>query len=185
MMTPYHHGDVKEAAVRATVDMVRRSGAPAVTVRMVAAEVGVSHAALYRHVHSVDDLLDEAAARFLRHLTQDASPQESVEAFLRRYIDRAIADPHHYRLAFDIASDPDRTPLTAAALQVLRRHATGVFADAWPHDSPSATRHRVLRTWATAHGMVNLALLGLVGTRKPSDMARYITRSALTAAAAV
>lgn len=185
MSAPYHHGDVKAAAVRATVDLVRRGGSPAVTVRTVATEVGVSHAALYRHVRSVDDLLDKASAQFLHHLTQGASPQESVEAFLRRYVDRAIADRHHYRLVFDIVSNPERAPLTAAALQVLRRHATGVFANAWPHDSPSATRHRVLRTWATAHGMVNLASLGLVGTRKPADMAGYITRSALTAAAAV
>ena len=180
--TPYHHGDVRRAAAQAVVEAIRRGGEREVTIRSIAAEIGVSHAALYRHVTSVDDLVDDATSRFLDGLVADAPSDEPVEAFLARYVGLAVGDPHHYRLAFVRARDLERAPATAAALRRLRDHAGRVFANAWPDDSRAATIHRVVRTWSTVHGVLDLAALGLVVTDGPAALQRYVVRSALRSA---
>lgn len=179
---PYHHGDVHRAAVEAVVAAIRRGGEREVTIRSIAGEIGVSHAALYRHVGSVDELVDEATARFLDALVGDAPADEPVEAFLARYVEHAVGDPHHYRSAFARARDADRAPSTAASLRRLRDHAGRVFGHAWPDDSRGATIHRVIRTWSTVHGMLDLAALGLVVTDGPDALVRYVVRSALRSA---
>ena len=180
--TPYHHGDVHRSAVEAVVAGIRRGGEREVTIRSIAAEIGVSHAALYRHVGSVDELVDEATARFLDDLVGDASADEPVEAFLARYVEHAVDDPHHYRAAFTRARDAERAPMTAASLRRLRDHAGRVFARAWPDDTRGATIHRVIRTWSTVHGMLDLAALGLVVTDGRDALVRYVVRSALRSA---
>lgn len=175
---PYHHGDVRRAAADAVVTAIRRGGEREVTIRSIAGEIGVSHAALYRHVASVDQLVDDAAAGFLDSLVAGASADEPLEAFLHRYVESAVADPHHYRLAFTRARDVDRAPGTAASLRRLRDHAGRVFAHAWPDDTRAATIHRVIRTWSTVHGMLDLASLGLVVTDGQAALVRYVVRSA-------
>lgn len=180
---PYHHGNVRGAALEAVAEAIRADGMAGVTIRSIAAAVGVSHAALYRHVASIDDLLDEAAARFLRSIVGD-DPEEEVEAFLRRYVERAVADPHHYRLAFSRPRDGRSSPRTEDALTALRDHAGAVFALGWPDDTRRATMHRVIRTWSTVHGMLDLAGHGLVVTADESALVRYVVSSALRSAAA-
>lgn len=180
----YHHGDVRRAATEAVAEAVRRGGESQVTIRSIASTVGVSHAALYRHVRSVDELLDEAAAAFLTTLVDRAPTDEPVDAFLRRYVERAVADPHHYRLAFTRPRDRTVAPRTDDAIRALRDHAGRVFADAWPDDTARDTMHRVIRTWSTVHGMLDLAAHGLVVAEPGPPLVRYVVRSGLRAAEA-
>lgn len=178
---PYHHGNVRSAALDAVADAIRGDGVAGVTIRSIAATVGVSHAALYRHVASIDDLLDETAARFLRSIV-DGDPEERVEVFLRRYVERAVTDPHHYRLAFSRPREGRSWPQTEDALTALRDHAGAVFAHGWPDDTRRATMHRVIRTWSTVHGMLDLAAHGLVVTTDEAALVRYVVSSALRSA---
>ena len=46
---PYHHGDLRRALIHATVAAVAASGPTAVSLRGLAAELGVSHAAPVHH----------------------------------------------------------------------------------------------------------------------------------------
>lgn len=178
----YHHGDVRRAASEAVAAAIRQGGEEQVTIRSVAAAIGVTHAALYRHVRSVDELLDDAAAVFLASLVDGAPAAEPVAAFLERYAQRAVADPHHYRLAFARRRDGGPSPRTEAALRDLRDHAALVFAHAWPGDAPRDTMHRVIRTWSTVHGMLDLAAHGLVVAEPGAPLVRYVVRSGLRAA---
>lgn len=181
---PYHHGDLRRAAIEAVVAAIRRGGEREVTVRSIASELGVTHAALYRHVASVDALVDAATAGFLATIVDDRQTDEAMSDFLQHYVERAVADPNLYRLAFARARDGERSPATAAELRRLRDHAGRVFASAWPDDTRAATMHRVIRTWSTVHGMLDLAALGLVVTDGQDALARYVVRSALRSAAA-
>ena len=81
---PNHHGDVHRAAADAVVAAISCDGEREVTIRSIATEIGVSHAALYRHVASVDEPVVDATARFLDTLVAGASTDEPLEAFLRR-----------------------------------------------------------------------------------------------------
>ena len=183
----YHHGAVREEAQQAAAELLREGGPAAVTVRAIASRVGVTHAALYRHIESVESLFDTLAANYLDRfvVTHDDGRTPSVEQFLEHYARLAVTEPQLYRLVFSRENGQHPDSSTHQALTRLRRHAQRVFTAHWPQDSPTATMHRVIRTWSTVHGMVDLAALGLVNTNGGADgLARYVARSAQRAAEA-
>ena len=65
--TPYHHGDLHEALLLAAERVLEREGLAGLTLRAVAREAGVSHAAPTHHFGDLSGLLSELAAiGFLR-----------------------------------------------------------------------------------------------------------------------
>lgn len=60
---PYHHGDLREALLAASFELLAADGPEAFSVAGVARAVGVSTAAPYRHFNSRDDLLAAVATR--------------------------------------------------------------------------------------------------------------------------
>src|SRR5260370_17441752 len=74
----YHHGDLRRALLVETARTIREDGVDAVTLRAVAARLGVSRTALYRHFADKSALLAAVARegfqRFRKDLT-DAWPR--------------------------------------------------------------------------------------------------------------
>ena len=64
----YHHGNLREALLEVTQRVMESEGVHAVTMRRVAREVGVTHAAPYRHFPSKDALIDTVVSRLLEEL---------------------------------------------------------------------------------------------------------------------
>ncbi|MEQ8267197.1 MAG: TetR/AcrR family transcriptional regulator [Parvibaculum sp.] len=64
----YHHGNLREALMRLAMKRIARAGAPDFTLRELAAEAGVTHAASYRHFASREALLAAIAAWGYREL---------------------------------------------------------------------------------------------------------------------
>src|SRR5712672_4058903 len=60
--TPYHHGDLHEALLQAAERVLERDGIAGLTLRAVAREAGVSHAAPTHHFGDLTGLLSELAA---------------------------------------------------------------------------------------------------------------------------
>ena len=65
----YHHGDLRAALLRASLDLMREQGDHEFTLREVARRVGVSHAAPFRHFCDKDALLAAIAEEGLIRLT--------------------------------------------------------------------------------------------------------------------
>src|SRR5919202_1681307 len=59
---PYHHGALREALLKAAETVLRRDGLAGLTLRAVAREAGVSHAAPTHHFGDLTGLLSELAA---------------------------------------------------------------------------------------------------------------------------
>ena len=59
----YHHGDLRNSLINAAVNMIEQHGAANLTMRGLARQVGVSHAAPYRHFAGLDDVLVAAGAQ--------------------------------------------------------------------------------------------------------------------------
>jgi AcrR family transcriptional regulator len=109
----YHHGDLRSALVAAAIARVEEVGAEHVSLRAVAAEVGVSPSAAYHHFADKDALLGEVAAAGL-HMLVDAVtvevaaiPGTTREAARRRfraagetYVAFALSHPQLFRVAF-------------------------------------------------------------------------------------
>ena len=60
--TPYHHGDLHDALLAAAERVLERDGLAGLTLRAVAREAGVSHAAPTHHFGDLTGLVSELAA---------------------------------------------------------------------------------------------------------------------------
>ena len=78
----YHHGDLRSALVAAAVARVEEVGAEHLSLRAVAAEVGVSPSAAYHHFADKDALLGEVAATGLQMLVEAVSTDVAAEEML-------------------------------------------------------------------------------------------------------
>lgn len=161
---PYHHGNLRESLLEAADVVLARQGASGITLRDVAKEAGVSHAAPYHHFASLDDMLAAVAERGFMRLTEAmAAGPEAVDARERllqiseTYVNCARANPAQFRLMFG--------PLLARkreypALQVAAERAFGcVLAAAMAHD-PENGPELALVGWSLAHGLSNLVIDG-------------------------
>src|SRR5919197_155923 len=64
----------RDRIVRAATDLIERQGADALSMRRVAAELGVAVMSLYNHVPSKDALLDAVAERILAGMNVPSDP---------------------------------------------------------------------------------------------------------------
>ncbi|HCR67263.1 MAG TPA: TetR family transcriptional regulator, partial [Oceanicaulis sp.] len=99
----YHHGDVRETATRAALEMIEQDGLDALTMRALAKAVGVDHRALYRHYPDRDAVLAEVAAEGYRQLLSlqlagcvDAS--NPLQTAFEVYVCFALDHPHLHAL---------------------------------------------------------------------------------------
>ena len=93
----YHHGNLKEALIRAALELIAQKGPAGFTFAEAARWAGVSPAAPYRHFRDRDELLIDVARRSF-----PMSPEDLLEAALLIYLrglgltvpPRAVPDPH-------------------------------------------------------------------------------------------
>jgi len=107
----YHHGDLKASLIEAANTILLRDGADALSLRAIAAEVGVSHMAPYAHFKNKKELIKsiaevgfvkmaetmEAVAIAMKE-KNDLSPGELVLAYGASYLEFATTNPQLYRL---------------------------------------------------------------------------------------
>src|SRR5881394_2630888 len=91
--TPYHHGDLHEALLQAAERVLERDGLAGLTLRAVAREAGVSHAAPTHHFGDLTGLLSELAAIGFRQF--NAAMASSCDAATTP-LERALARPKAY-----------------------------------------------------------------------------------------
>jgi AcrR family transcriptional regulator len=105
----YHHGDLRNALIEAAAAAVEQGGPDAVSLRELAASIGVSRAAPYRHFADRDELLAAVAARGFEDLivvygTALAGPGDGrarLRRALRDYMDFAWKRPGLHALMFE------------------------------------------------------------------------------------
>jgi AcrR family transcriptional regulator len=177
--TPYHHGDLKEALLRAGEEVLRDRGLQGFTLRECARRAGVSHAAPKHHFDDVRGLLSEIAARGFRQLTRrlrsklraagddlDAQFMATAEA----YVGFAEAHPEHFRVMFrsDLV-DIESQALKAAALEtfteltnVIRRQRGEPEVDTALDECMNSAElvNDILIGWCHIHGYAHLRLEG-------------------------
>src|SRR6476619_4839080 len=105
---PYHHGALRDALLEAAERVLERDGLSGLTLRAVAREAGVSHAAPTHHFGDLTGLVSEVAAIGFRQFNTamklaDAagnSPVEKAMARAKAYVAYARAHPGMYGLMF-------------------------------------------------------------------------------------
>src|ERR1700704_2585045 len=105
---PYHHGARRRALLRARETVLERDGLAGLTLRAVAREAGVSHAAPTHHFGDLTGLVSELAAIGFRQFNDamvvagsiDSSEPEKAMARAKAYVAYAQAHPGKYGLMF-------------------------------------------------------------------------------------
>jgi len=105
----YHHGDLKEALLKASLELVSEKGPHGFTLAEVCRKAGVSVAAPYRHYRDREALLAAIALTGFEHQFEVLSQAvnecpdktfEALRALADRYVNFAIANPSTYRVMF-------------------------------------------------------------------------------------
>ena len=170
---PYHHGDLDQALLRAAEIVLERDGLQGLTLRAVAREAGVSHAAPTHHFGDLTGLVSELAAigfrRFGRTMGEagaiDGTASDKAMARAQAYVAYAKAKPGMYGLMFRT----ERLDMTRPA---LREAANASFAGLTR--AIGATRQEqiaddhlsldqaadIARAWSLVHGYTMLMLDG-------------------------
>ena len=164
----YHHGHLKEALMRAALELIAEKGPGGFTFAEAARSAGVSPAAPYRHFRDRDELLANVALRgfgqFEAALTtawDDGRPDPfaAFERMGKAYLAFARTEPAYYSAMFEagvpLDTNPDLRQAGDRAFAVLRTAAEALIATL-----PSARRPPALmvalHVWALSHGIASL-----------------------------
>ena len=150
-------------------------GPESVTMRQLAADLGCSPMTPYRYFKDKDEILGAvrtaAFDRFADALEQafqesrDLDPSARSLAVGKTYVRFALAEPHAYRLMFDLTQPgeetyPDLKRAAARARATMTQHLKGmVDADRLKADGPFVGHVY----WAGIHGVLMLHLAGKLG----------------------
>ena len=164
----YHHGNLKEALIRAALELIAKKGPAGFTFADAARWAGVSPAAPYRHFRDRDELLSDVARRgfeqfetALARAWDDGRPDviTAFDRLGRAYLDFAKNEPAFYSAMFEAGIPLDATPeLRQAgdrAFAVLRGAAETLVAQIPSRERPPALMV-ALHIWALTHGIASL-----------------------------
>jgi AcrR family transcriptional regulator len=169
--SPYHHGALRDALLRAAERVLERDGLPGLTLRAVAREAGVSHAAPTHHFGDLTGLVSELAAIGFRQFNDamvaaGAASGVLAEKALARahaYVGYARAHPGMYGLMFRTERlDMSRPSLNEAANASFAGFAGAIGASRHEQISAQALSldqaAAIVRAWSLVHGFTMLLL---------------------------
>ncbi len=174
--------DFRDRLCEAAERLFAEQGPDAVTMRQLAADLGVSPMTPYRYFEDKDDILAAVRANgFNRFAEAMETARESITgarargaAVAEAYITFAIEHPHSYKLMFDFNQpNLEKYPELVKAGQRAQKTMTAYIEDALAEDLLSGDAMQIgLMNWAAIHGAVILELSGML----PPGGARNIYR---------
>lgn len=189
---PYHHGDLRQALIRAALELISEKTVEGVSLREVARRVGVSHTAPYRHFVDKEALLAAVATdgfQMLHHKLEVAIQSSSADAVQQiqnsgvAYIGFALEHPSYYHLMFGAyrSTSAQQNP----ELEHAAREAFMVLVDAIARGQQAGviraddSEQLALTAWALVHGWAMLCIDGqipLSDTQSSHHLAVFATQ---------
>ncbi len=168
---PYHHGDLRAAALHMGMERLASQEQPDLGLRALARDLGVSATALYRHFPNKDALLDALALEGLNRLGHNQAEAAKAAGGGRAgfgevgvtYVDWAVQHPALLRLIYtrvgkvDLEID-DPSAMGEAFRQLRNGMAAMMPGELAPENRTIATLH----AWSLVHGLAMLILDGQV-----------------------
>ena len=185
----YHHGNLKEALIKATIALIEDKGPTGFTMAEAAKAANVSAAAPYRHFSGRDEIIAEIARQGFEifgdlmefaHRKSQPSALAAFEATGRAYLAFARKYPGHYIAMFEsgvkISANPDLANVANRAMNVLTQAAEDLCKHLPADERPPASMIS-LHIWAMSHGVVELFARG-----EPGAAARFPPKTCSKAA---
>jgi AcrR family transcriptional regulator len=164
----YHHGNLREALMRAALELIAEKGPAGFTFAEAARWAGVSPAAPYRHFRDRDELMANVALRGFERFEGALAkawdegrpdPFKALDRLGKAYLEFARAEPAFYSAMFEagipLATSPELKTAGERAFAVLRGAAETLCAQMPPKTRPPALMV-ALHIWAMSHGIASL-----------------------------
>ena len=169
---PYHHGDLRSALLESAERTLREKGTSSLSLRELARDIGVSHAAPGRHFKDKQALLNALALagyeRLDQTLTAADAPtlplQPRLTALARAYLGFATANAEILELMYTRKHDPGASEQMAAAVDRTVGSLERVIADAHRRGEIGEVdpERLTLAIGAALHGVASFTANGMV-----------------------
>jgi AcrR family transcriptional regulator len=178
---PYHHGNLRQALLRAGEGALESGGVHGLSLRELAREVGVSHAAPRRHFPDKQALLDALAENGFAQLgaamaaaVAAAGPgfDARLAGLARAYVAFATDHPALIALMFAAKHQADASPALRAAAEAAFAPALEAVADGQAAGEVVAGDPEEVALVASAalQGLVAMASNGMLDDRRVDDL---------------
>jgi len=185
----YHHGDLKNALIKAGIEILAEEGVGGLSLRKVARKAGVSHAAPYAHFTDKQNLIAAIASDGHKHIYErfetirERYSDDPLRQFLSGawvYVEFALESPDHYKITFsgaiqDEHSHSEFIEYSQRNMQVLRI-IIEQCREAGILDTDNVDSElQAVSIWGLLHGLVLLIIQGqlpgeLMNTTQPKEM---------------
>lgn len=164
----YHHGNLREALVRAAGAILSTAGVEGLSLRQVAQKAGVSATAPYSHFRDKRELLavlmtqgfEDLAACMEQEVAsaQESGVRDGLVALARGYVRFATDNPALFQLMFgrglvDLMEFPQLAEASARAYTLMERDVTRRMQAL---GTPEQTAIAVAAAWSLVHGLSTL-----------------------------
>lgn len=170
----YHHGDLKNALIRAGIEILEREGAGGLSLRKVASRAGVSHSAPYAHFADKQALIAAISTEGYRMILErieaaaaphGEDPQRQLLEVAWAYLQFALDDPAHFRISLSgaVEREKDYPALVQASQEgftTILRIVEACQRDGLLEGTP--VEAAAVSVWSLVHGLASLLLEGQI-----------------------
>ncbi|MET8248082.1 TetR/AcrR family transcriptional regulator [Streptomyces sp. NPDC005202] len=169
----YHHGDLRAALLTRAEQTLREKGPAALSLRELARDIGVSHAAPSRHFKDKQALLDALALNGFERLGElmtecqarvGESFAERLDAMARAYVGFATANAALLDLMYSVKHNPEASQELRSAAQRWSEQIVQLIGEGQRRgEVRQGPVERVgLPVFTTLHGYASLAASGML-----------------------
>ncbi|WP_067824151.1 TetR/AcrR family transcriptional regulator [Nocardia inohanensis] len=173
----YHHGDLRAELLRRAEATLRRAGVDGLSLRQLARDTGVSHAAPSRHFKDKQALLDELVVAGFDRLRDSFEEAAATDTFLdrlhgmaRAYLRFAMDNPELLALMFARKSRPVPAVEQAASRAFLVPITMVTEAQQLGEVVPGDPRRICLSAVAALQGLASIVGSGLVAAGEADEI---------------
>ena len=170
----YHHGDLKNALIKAGVEILAKDGVSGLSLRKVALKAGVSHAAPYAHFADKQALIAAISTEGFRQLYERVSgvaekyrsqPEKQLTEAAWAYVQFAMDDRDRFKVMFSGVLEkekdyPDFVVESQRNFQLVKSIVEANQASGRLRGGDSALV--ALSAWGIIHGFLMLLLEGQI-----------------------
>ena len=170
----YHHGDLKNALIKAGVEILSKEGIEGLSLRKVALRAGVSHSAPYAHFPDKQSLIAAISTEGFNQLyfkldaailADPKNPKKQLQQGARAYVQFALNNIDTFKIMFSgvLEKEKEYPAFVEISSKTFQRVVDVVQAcqEVGIFHSTSAEMMAVA-VWGQVHGIISLALEGQI-----------------------
>ena len=178
MADSYHHGNLRQALIDAGIKIINESGEESLSLRKVAAECNVSHAAPYAHFNNKEELIEAIKSsvtnRFMEELeagvAECATAEEAILAMGRTYLTFFSRNPDYFVFLFGKQNINAHLQMNKdykndyPPFALLKRMYRLYLEEKGIEKSFEEQEIDLIKIWSMVHGMASIACMKGVKT---------------------